>query len=239
LQNPSGSETWFVARQRRQLVGRELASLRRQPRWAPNRPVDRAFLAALARALPRSAWSGLSARRRRFCAGTGSWSGGAGGIRTDLRGGCRSIVGCSARCSAARENPSWSYRRSSADCQASAFRFSATSVRTILIRRGLPPAPQRDQLSWRNFRAIRLRRRSAAVSFAVETAWLKRICVLFFPSMASHRIEFVACLRSGTATPTSWAERDRGCLKGNATGRFVPRTCPQKARRGSFCRQSA
>jgi hypothetical protein len=41
------------------LLRHELAILRRQPRRAPVRPVDRALLAALARALPRSAWSGL------------------------------------------------------------------------------------------------------------------------------------------------------------------------------------
>jgi len=40
----------------------ELAILRRQPRRAAARPVDRAILAALARALPRSAWGSLSVR---------------------------------------------------------------------------------------------------------------------------------------------------------------------------------
>jgi putative transposase len=40
----------------------ELAILRRQPRRAPLRPVDRAILAAFARALPRDAWAGLSVR---------------------------------------------------------------------------------------------------------------------------------------------------------------------------------
>jgi hypothetical protein len=44
------------------LLRHELAILRRQPRRAPVRPVDRALLAALSRALPRSAWSGLSVR---------------------------------------------------------------------------------------------------------------------------------------------------------------------------------
>jgi putative transposase len=44
------------------LLRHELAIVRRQPRRAPVRPVDRALLAALARALPRSAWSGLLVR---------------------------------------------------------------------------------------------------------------------------------------------------------------------------------
>src|SRR5262249_59214999 len=42
------------------LLRHELAILRRQPQRAPVRPVDRAILAALARALPRSARSSLS-----------------------------------------------------------------------------------------------------------------------------------------------------------------------------------
>ena len=44
------------------LLRHELAILRRQPRRARFRPVDRAILAALARALPRSAWTSLSVR---------------------------------------------------------------------------------------------------------------------------------------------------------------------------------
>jgi len=42
------------------LLRHELAILRRQPRRASVRPVDRAILAALAGALPRRAWSSLS-----------------------------------------------------------------------------------------------------------------------------------------------------------------------------------
>jgi hypothetical protein len=46
------------------LLRHELAILRRHPRRVPVRPVDRALLAALARALPPSAWASLSVRPR-------------------------------------------------------------------------------------------------------------------------------------------------------------------------------
>jgi hypothetical protein len=128
----------------------ELAILGRQPRRAPIRPVDRAFLARLPRRCRGAPGQAYRCVRRRFCAGTGSWSGGAGGIRTDLRGGGRSIVGC-------RRSLFGSHARthlgatggSSANLRGVGVSISATSVRTILIRHGLPPARQRDQLSWR------------------------------------------------------------------------------------------
>src|SRR6266508_5929421 len=51
----------------------------------------------------------------------------------------------------ARENPGWGYRRIVGELQGLGIRVSATSVRTILLRHGLPPAPQREELSWRSF----------------------------------------------------------------------------------------
>jgi putative transposase len=134
------------------LLRHELAILRRQPRRARLRPVDRAMLAALARALPRSAWTSLSVSpttllrwhrqlvRRRWtypppAAGAASARSSPPGVVLRL----------------ARENPRWGYRRIVGELQSLGISVSASSVRTILARHGLPPAPQRDELSWRNF----------------------------------------------------------------------------------------
>jgi hypothetical protein len=72
-------------------------------------------------------------------------------------------------------------------------------VRAILIRHRLPPAPQRDGASWRQF----LRQHSATMLacdfFTVETVWLTRIFVLFFVSLECRRVEFVASTRNRTA----------------------------------------
>jgi putative transposase len=55
------------------LLRHELAILRRQPRRAPVRPVDRAIIAALAGALPCGGLGQVCrCARRPFCAGTGS-----------------------------------------------------------------------------------------------------------------------------------------------------------------------
>jgi putative transposase len=86
---------------------------------------------------------------------------------------------------------------------------SATSVRTILARHGLPPAPRRDELSWRTFLRQQATTTLACDFFTVETAWLKRIYVLFFISLQSRRIEFVAC----TANPTgAWVAQQTRTL---------------------------
>jgi putative transposase len=83
-------------------------------------------------------------------------------------------------------------------------------VRAILARHGLPPAPQRDELSWRDFLRQHAATTLACDFFTVETAWLKRIYVLFFISLESRRVEFVAC----TANPTgAWvAQQARNLL---------------------------
>jgi putative transposase len=58
---------------------------------------------------------------------------------------------------------------------------------------GLKPAPERTRSSWRAF----LREQAASVLacdfLTVETAFLQRIYVLFFTSLATRRIESVAC----------------------------------------------
>jgi transposase InsO family protein len=110
----------------------------------------------------------------------------------------------------ARENPGWGYRRIVGELQSLGIRVSATSVRTILIRHGLPPAPQRDELSWRSFLRQQAATTLACDFFTVETAWLKRLYVLFFLSLERRRIEFVAC----TANPTgAWvAQQARNLL---------------------------
>ena len=70
-------------------------------------------------------------------------------------------------------------------------------MRKVLLEAGFEPAPRRAQLSWRAF----LRAQAAGVVacdfLTVETAFLQRIYILFFISLATRRIEHVAC----TANP--------------------------------------
>jgi putative transposase len=177
----------------------ELAILRRQPRRAAVRPVDRAILAALARALPRSAWSGLSVRpatllrwHRQLVRRRWTYPHRRPG-RPPLDRRVQVLV-----VRLARDNPHWGYGRIVGELRGLGISVSATSVRTILVRHGVPPAPQRDELSWRDFLRHHAATTLACDFFTVETAWLKRIYVLFFISLERRRVEFVAC----TPNPT-------------------------------------
>jgi putative transposase len=187
----------------------ELAVLRRQPRRAPFRPVDRAILAAFARSLPRSAWKGLSVRpatllrwHRQLVSRRWTYPHGRPG-RPALDRRVQTLV-----VRLARENPSWGYRRIVGELRGLGISISATSVRKILIRQGLPPAPQRDELSWRNFLRQHAATTLACDFFTVETAWLKRIYVLFFLSLERRRIEFVACTPKPTGAWTAQQARN-------------------------------
>jgi len=92
----------------------------------------------------------------------------------------------------ARENPHWGYRRIAGELKGVGISVSATSVRKVLLEAGLQPAPERTHSSWRAF----LRTQAASVLacdfLTVETAFLQRIYVLFFISLATRRIEYVA-----------------------------------------------
>jgi putative transposase len=51
----------------------------------------------------------------------------------------------------ARENPRWGYRRVEGELLKVGHGCSHLTVRRVLRRRGLPPAPRRSQRSWREF----------------------------------------------------------------------------------------
>jgi putative transposase len=69
---------------------------------------------------------------------------------------------------------------------------SATSVRKVLLEDGLQPAPQRSRSSWRAFLRAHAATILACDFLTVETAFLQRIYVLFFISLATRRIEYIA-----------------------------------------------
>src|SRR2546422_8011788 len=177
----------------------QLAVLHRQvarPRYAPT---DRLILATLARLLPRERWSAFlvtPATLLRWHRGfvRRQWTS-ARGPRV-RRGLDPAVVELVLRL--ARENPRWGYLRICGECAKLGMRVSATSVRNVLRRNGLGPAPRRGGPTWAEF----LRSQAAGVLacdfFTVETVALTRMYVLFFIELERR----VVWLGGATAHPT-------------------------------------
>jgi putative transposase len=162
----------------------EITILRRQANRPQLQEADRVCLAALSRALPRRTWAAFSVSPRtllrwhqRLVARRWTYPHRRPG-RPPVHREIEALV-----IRLARENTAWGYRRIVGELRGLGFRVSASSVRAILIRHRLPPAPERDGLSWRLF----LRQQAAtmlACDFpTVETFWQTRIYVLFFVSL--------------------------------------------------------
>jgi hypothetical protein len=98
-----------------------------------------------------------------------------------------------------RENPRWGYQRIRGELMKLEIKISATTVRTMLLRHGLHPAPRRDGPTWTEF----LRSQAAGILatdfFTVETIRLKTIFVLFFIELQTRRVHVVGV----TAHPDS------------------------------------
>jgi putative transposase len=196
---------WLLARPRRSIeleilvLRHEIAMLRRQGRQPKSTRADRALLAALSRALPRAAWAGFSVKpetllrwHRQLVARRWTYAHRGPG-RPPLDSSLRALIR-----RLGHENPHWGYRRIVGELKGLGITVSATSVRKVLLEAGLQPAPERRNSSWRAFLRAQAAGMLACDFLTVETAFLQRIHVLFFISLATRRIEYVASIRIPT-----------------------------------------
>jgi putative transposase len=178
----------------------QLAVLRRQTPRPKLEPADRALLAAISRILPRSRWSCFFVRpetllrwHRRLVARSWTYPHHQTG-RPRLDDEVQQLI-----IRLARENPRWGYQRIKGELQRLGVQVSATTVRTILRRHGLDPAPRRMATTWRAF----LRQQAAGIVacdfFTADTVWLRRLYVLFFIELDTRRVH----LAGVTAHPDS------------------------------------
>jgi putative transposase len=175
--------------------------LQRQVKRPTLRRLDRILLAAASRAMPRDLWSSFAVRpetllrwhrelvRRKW---TYRRRGRPG--RPPIDPEVRELV-----VRLGRENPRWGYQRIRGELLKLDLRISATTVRTILLRHGLDPAPRRDGPTWTEF----LRSQAAGILacdfFTVETLLLRTLYVLFFIELSTRRVHVVGA----TARPDS------------------------------------
>ncbi len=180
----------------------ELSILRRQvpqPRFELH---DRLLLAALSRVLPRCSWKSFVVRpetllrwHRQLVARRWTYPHRRLG-RPPIGREVRELI-----VRLARENPSWGYVRIVGELRRLDIAVSATSVRNILAKARLRPAPRRDSQSWRSFLRAHGESILACDFLTVDTVWLRRLYVLVFLSIGSRRLEYFAC----TSKPdTAW-----------------------------------
>jgi putative transposase len=197
----------------------QLGVLERQvgrPRW---QPADRMLLAALSRALPRPAWRSLLPRPetllrwhrelvRRKWAAYRRRPRRHRSVRTELH----DLIG-----KLARENPRWGYRRIQGELRKLGHRCSHWTVRKVLRRHGIGPAPRRSQRTWREFVREHGDQMLACDFFTVDTVWLARLYVFFFIEVGSRRVHLAGCTYQPTgawvaqqARNLAWRLQDGG-----------------------------
>jgi len=162
---------------------------------------DRVLLAAASRAMPKTSWTSFIVRpetllrwhrelvRKKW---TYRRTGHPG--RPPVDADVRDLV-----VRLGQENPRWGYQRIRGELLKLGIRISATTVRTILLRGGLDPAPHRAGPTWTEFLRLQAAGILATDFFTVETISLKTLYVLFFIELSTRRV-YVAGV---TANPDS------------------------------------
>ena len=180
----------------------ELSILRRQAPRPQLTECDRLVLTALSRVIPRRSWQAflvtpetLLRWHRRLVARRWTYPHRRPG-RPPIDHEVRQLI-----LRLARENSHWGYVRIVGELRKLGITVSATLVRNVLARAGIPPAPERAASSWRSFLRQHGDTILACDFFTVDTVWLRRLYVLFFVSIGTRRVEYVAC----TSKPdTAW-----------------------------------
>jgi len=206
------------------ILRHELDVLRRQISRPAFRRADRAFLAAAACHLPRSAkplllvtpttllrWHRALVRRK--------WrqdSNRPG--RPRLSAEIQELV-----LRLARENPCWGHRRIYGELVKLGLRASPTSVRRLLARAQLHPAPRRAGPSWREFLQAQAASIVACDFFTVESVLLRRYYVLFFIEHGSRRAHLAGCTRNPDGSWVAQQARNLGLLFAEQQIRFLLR----------------
>src|SRR6266487_2405076 len=154
---------------------------RRTAKRPPLRRRDRLLLAAAGGLLPRDRWSVLLVSPqtllrwhrelvRRKWSYRRRWPG-----RPPLDPAVRALV-----VRLGRENPRWGCVRIQGELRKLGIPVAATTIRSILRRAGLGPAPRRGGPSWSEFLRAQAETIWATDFFTVETVSLRRLYVLFW-----------------------------------------------------------
>ncbi len=180
------------------ILRHQLAVLRRQTGRPQLTMIDRVFLAAASRLLPRSRWQSFLVKpttllrwHRRLVARRWTYASRRG--RPPIGGEIRELV----LRPRARES-ALGLPAIVGELNGLGIAVSATTVKKILREAGLGPAGSRGGLSWRAFLRQQGQSMLAVDFFIVETITLQRLYVLFVIELGSRRVHLAGC----TANPT-------------------------------------
>jgi transposase InsO family protein len=107
-----------------------------------------------------------------------------------------------------RDNPLWGTVRIRGELLKLGHPVAATTVRSVLRRHLVPPAPRRAGLAWPAFLRAHARGLLACDFFGVETVRLQMLSVLFFLEVQSRRVFVAGCTAHPTAAWVTQQARD-------------------------------
>ena len=167
---------------------------------------DRALLAAASRVLPRQRWASFLVTpqtllrwhrtlvRRKWTYGKDRTPG-----RPPIDPQTTELI-----LRMARDNPRWGCLRICGELRKLGIRVGATTIRMLLRRHGLGPAPRRSGPTWTQFLRAQAEGIIGCDFFTVETIRLKTLYVLFFIQLSTRRVVAAGV----TAHPDSaWASQ--------------------------------
>lgn len=162
------------------------------------RPQDRLILTALSRLLPRNRWRCFLVRpetvlawHRQLVTGKARRWGRKSPGRPKTPAETRELV-----VRLAKENPRWGYMRIRGELKKLGHDVPPTTIRDILRRSGLGPAPRREGMSWSQFLHRQASSILAADFFTVCTLSGRVLYVLFFIELSTRKVHLAGCTRN-------------------------------------------
>jgi putative transposase len=99
----------------------------------------------------------------------------------------------------AKDNPRWGYVRIQGECRKLGIQVGASTIKRLLLREGLGPAPRRVGPSWSEFLRSQAEGILACDFFTIETIFLRTFYVLFFIEIATRKLHVMPSTRNPDA----------------------------------------
>jgi putative transposase len=185
--------------------------LRRQVARVHYTPVDRVWLAALSRFVPRRRWAEIFmvtpatilAWHRRLISRRWDYTARRRPGRPPTAAAIKNLV-----IRMATENPTWGHRRVQGELVRLGHHIAASTVWQILHDAGIDPAPRRSEPSWRQFLTAQAKAVLAVDFVHVDTVFLRRIYALIAVEHGSRRVHLLGVTTHPTGAWTTQVARN-------------------------------